>query len=149
MGVPLKVSIWIDQPRQTVWDLITDVDRWTEYIPGMVAASVVGDGEVGVGTEVDITIAFLGSTQELRTSFTRFEPPAALGSANIDGPMQTNMLITLTEENGGTRMSRSDSMVPVGIWAHIAAPVIAFAVERQARLEFDNIKQLLETGSLD
>ena len=50
----------------------------------------------------------------------------------------------LTAENGGTRMARVDQLEPHNVFAHLAAPLIQREVSRNTRLEFQNIKDLLE-----
>jgi carbon monoxide dehydrogenase subunit G len=147
MSIRIETTIWIDKSPIEVFEFITEIANWPRYMPGMIDAQQVGDGEKGAGTRIDLSVSFLSSTMHITTEWTRWEPGVALGSANVDGSaMDTTMLTTLTEESGRTRLTRVDVLEPRSMLIHIAAPLIRRAVGRNAQLEFENIKEMLEAG---
>ncbi|MEU8199250.1 SRPBCC family protein [Microbispora amethystogenes] len=44
----------IDAPRERVWQVLTDVVRWPEFIPTMTRVTYAGDGPLGPGVRVRI-----------------------------------------------------------------------------------------------
>jgi hypothetical protein len=114
-------------------------------MPNMLHAKKVTDGPSGVGTRIEFTIGFLASTMTMATEWTVWEPGVALESANVsDGAVATVTRTTLTAVDGGTRMERVDLMEPKRLLAHLATPLLQLATERNARLEFKNIKEIME-----
>ena len=66
---------------------------------------------------------------------------------NIEDPkIATTNRTWLTEEDGGTRVRRESVIEPRAFFVHLTGPLIRRAVERNAKLEFDNVKALLEQG---
>lgn len=142
MAIKIETTIWIDRTPAEVFDFMTDATQLAHYVPGLRSAS--REGEPGVGTQVRAEMSILGSSFEILSEWTRFEPGVALASKNVEG-MKAELLSTLVAENGGTRLDRVLHLEPEGFFASLAAPIIRRTTERNAHSELAGMKDLLES----
>ncbi len=147
MSIRVETSIWIDRSPLEVFEYMTTIDNWTSYMPGLLSAQKLTDGPKGVGTQIAISIGFLGSSVDLTAEWFRFEPGVAIGSKNVNDPkMGSVSLTTLEVENGGTRLERVLDIEPHGFFTHLTAPLIQLTTNRNIRIEFENIKAAMEVA---
>ena len=71
----IYTSIDIDAASSTVWELLTDLEAYSEWNPQTTSAS----GTVAMNEVVDLHVEPTGSrTADIRATVTRFEPESAL-----------------------------------------------------------------------
>jgi hypothetical protein len=145
MSFRIETTTWIDRVPGEVFAYLSDHNTWSTYVPGLIRSDLKKDTG-GVGTQFSVHGASMGSTYEVITEWTRYEKDAAIGSRNIEGPVGVEMLTSLTEENGGTRIERVLEVEPKGIFLNLATPLIRRKMQRDAESEFATLKDLLETA---
>ncbi|MCO4772471.1 MAG: SRPBCC family protein [Deltaproteobacteria bacterium] len=147
MQFDFEETIWIARPPLEVFEFMTTPSNWPHYAPGMVAAKTLGEGPVGPGTQMLISIGMLGTTVDIKVEFEEFEPGKVFSSRNIEDPkIMTVNRTTLVEEKGGTRITRASTIEPRAVFVHLTAPLVRAAVRRNAKREFENVKAMLEQG---
>ncbi len=145
MSIRIETSIWIDRPASHVFNYITEPSNLPLYMPGMIAAKQLGT-EKGVGTQIAFSMVVMGQSLNITSEWTRFEQDRALGSKNLDGSVGSEVLTTLHEENGGTRVERVLEIEPHGILNTLATPFIRRTAQRNAVTEFAALKDVLESA---
>lgn len=100
--IAIERSIWIDAPRQRVWDAITDPDQITSWFSP-------GTQWRGTGLKVGGTISVYNpetDTDMYVQVIDVVDPPHKLVTRSVPEPPETPQTTTwtLTEENGGTRL---------------------------------------------
>jgi carbon monoxide dehydrogenase subunit G len=144
MSFRVETNIWIDRNPSDVFSFITEAGNFSKYVPGLTKSEQVGDTR-GVGTRLVSSMATMGQTFDFTAEWTRYEQDAAIGAKNVDGPVGSESLTSLTAENGGTRLERVLDVEPHGLLANLAAPLIRRRVQRDSETEFANLKDLLES----
>ena len=76
-------SVLVPYSTQEMYDLVCDVARYREFLPGCISSELIASGE----TEVIGRMAFtrMGVTQHL-TSRNQLMPPTRIDITHIDGP---------------------------------------------------------------
>ena len=76
-------SVLVPYSTQEMYDLVCDVARYREFLPGCISSELIASGE----TEVIGRMAFtrMGVTQHL-TSRNQLTPPTRIDITHIDGP---------------------------------------------------------------
>jgi hypothetical protein len=145
----IETTLWIQQPREVVFDFMTTAANWPTYMPQVVAAKQVSDGPVGLDSRIDFTISFMASTVDMGVVLNRFERPDVLGSRNSqESGMDTRTLTTFAEVRGGTQLHRVTDMVSRSMFRFLSRPLIEHIVGRNDRREFANLKDILENGAI-
>jgi uncharacterized protein YndB with AHSA1/START domain len=96
-------SIWINAPRERVWQALTHPDEITIWFSPGVKWHLTG---AEVGARLSMLDAETGA-EVLTLTLDVFDPPGRLVLRNIPDPPATPDTTTyhLTEENGGTRLT--------------------------------------------
>lgn len=105
--VRVERSVLIDAPRETVFALVGDFNRWHEWSPW---------ADIDPNTQYSIAGAGLGQTMSWSSKdpkvgsgaqvITEYDPPAKMKTQLSFGEMGGGVAtMTLTEENGGTRVA--------------------------------------------
>jgi uncharacterized protein YndB with AHSA1/START domain len=139
---PVERTIWIAAPRQRVWEAITDPDQIASWFsPGTQWRST----GTHVGAQLSVVDPETGKDTNIQT-IELVDPPHRLATRST--PPQDIMLTlwTLTEENGGTRLTLTYSG-----YEDMAAEIRPDTMEQNAfgfGMMLDNLKAIVENGEL-
>ena len=99
-------SLNTDRPLEEVFDYLADFSTTAEWDPGVVEASRVGDGPVGMGSRFDLVTEFMGRRTALSYEIVAFDRPnlVTLRGENATVVSLDTMRFSDTPE-GGTRVS--------------------------------------------
>ncbi len=78
MGIEFEVSRDFSQSPREIFEVLTDLDRATEWVPGLLEIEQVGEGPFGPQTRWIETRSFLGKEATEEFEVTSFGPPAVL-----------------------------------------------------------------------
>ena len=85
-GVTIRQRI--EAPRDKVFSMATDIEKWPTYMQGITRTELVGDGPVGLGTRFRETRIMFKREATEEMEITAFEPPKryAIGCENHGAP---------------------------------------------------------------
>ncbi len=112
MAIEFNVEVHFSAPPQRVFEALTSVNSFIDWMPNLKEIKVLSEGDVGEGTVFEETrrMFFRDATERFRISM--YEPPDMLeltvdGSEGSSGSGQYTFFYHLeeNEDNGGTSMS--------------------------------------------
>jgi len=92
----------ISAPRQAVWNLLSDVGRYTEFGTITDVATLVSEGEFGDGSVYTESGKIAGMKSESEWTVTRFAPPSEQIHVGKESSMEAELTWTLDEIDVGT-----------------------------------------------
>lgn len=73
MAFRIEHRIGVQAPAETIWDIVFDVPRWSEWNPLYTQAA----GRIGLGQKLELTLALPGeSPRHIQPRIVDWEPPA-------------------------------------------------------------------------
>lgn len=112
MTIEFNVEVHFKAPPEKVFEALTNVNSFIEWMPNLKEIKILSEGDVGVGTIFEETrrMFFRDATERFRV--TMYEPPEMFeltvdGSEGTSGSGQYTFFYHLEEDedNGGTSMS--------------------------------------------
>lgn len=134
-------SVEIGRPPQEVFAYVGDLARHPEWQERLLAATVEGEGPIGVGTRVRQTRRVGGGTREFTLEVTEHDPPHRLEFRGVDGPVRPHGRITLEPLEAGQRTRYSAQLDFEG---HGLGLLLAPLVRRDARRQLPDSLQRLK-----
>ncbi len=101
----VRQSIFINAPRERVFDVIADPARAAEWQTALQRADSGGAGRLSQGTRVADSRNWLGQSIESRYEIVEHAAPDRLHMRVAEGPVQFDFIWTLESVNGGTRLT--------------------------------------------
>src|SRR5215210_7230335 len=138
-----QTQIIINRPLKEVFSFITDLDKFTFWFGSMVEIKAKSDGPVGQDTTFQSVTKFLGRRLETSNKVVEYEPDHSFAIQTIDGPVSATLRWVLDPVEGGTQVTGSFEG-EFGGFFKLAEPLLVRAVKRQAQIDFETLKDLLE-----
>ena len=142
MSFLVESSIWIDCPREELFDALTTPAIFNSYMRGVSEAEFVDDNHE-LGARIRFKVSMFGINARIVAEWTQYDPPSCIGFSNISGPVETTALTTLTAESGGTRLERVSRISPRGPFGRIGAALGKRTVLKNQNDEFEMLRELL------
>jgi len=120
-----EVSEFIDRPPEMVWDMLTDLSRATEWMPGISDIQQMTEGPIGRGTR----LGFNARGRAHETQVTEFEAGRRLTLASNQGGVTATYAYKIEPEGSGSRVSLDAACVARGLW-RVLHPLISYAMRR-------------------
>ncbi|MGW0734936.1 SRPBCC family protein [Streptomyces sp. NPDC002851] len=144
----IKESVEIDCRPEDVFSYVTSPDHLTEWQESAVAAHVVGDAPLGVGSKIEVTRR-MGREFTTTLEVTEFDPPRSWHYHGIEGPVRPDVHGTIEPLDDGRR---SRLTLDIDYEGHgPGKALVPLAVRPRARKEFprdeQKLKSLLESGA--
>lgn len=135
-----RKTVDIAAPAQRVWDVLTDLPRWAEWMPEVVESGLApGLTAGGAGAEY-VVKQRIGT---LRMKVAEFDPPRAFGLDTSQLGADFTFRYTLSELAGGITRVVCD-MTMGGITGTIAGPVLRLPYAIQLEAEMRALKDRVE-----
>jgi uncharacterized protein len=144
----LEGSYDVPAPRQKVWEAFLDPKQLKKAIPGCEKLEALGNDEYKA--TLKIGVAAVKGTFEGRVRLLDRKPPesyriAAEGSGG-PGFVKADTLITLTETDGGTRVSYSAEVQVGGLIAGVGQRMLGGVSKLMADQFFNKMSDLLKSA---
>lgn len=144
----LSTTVEIDRPPEATFTYVTDPGRFAEWQQGVVAGHMENKGEVTVGSRCQ-TIRRIGFAERpITAEVTHVDAPRRWGVRGIDGPIRSEVNVTVDPLDGGQRSRVTIDLEFTG--RGIGKLLVPLFVRRQARTEMpanvQRLKQRLEEG---
>jgi carbon monoxide dehydrogenase subunit G len=141
--IRIELTIEIARPPQDVFELLSDIERLTEWQTSAVEAHT--DGPLAEGSRVREKRRLLGRELDTELEVVVYERPSKLTLRSLGGPVKFTVDHELVAQAGGTRLRFVAEAQPGGL-LRLTEPVLARTAEQEFRRDFDRLKELLESG---
>ena len=144
----LEGSYDVPAPRAKVWDAFLDPKQLKKAIPGCEKLEALGNDEYKA--TLKIGVAAVKGTFEGKVRLLDKKPPESyrLAAEGSGGPgfVKADTLITLTETDGGTRVSYSADVQVGGLIAGVGQRMIGGVSKMMADQFFNRMSELLQSA---
>ena len=141
-----KHTIWIDRPRQAVFDYFTDFSRaseWRQYVRTMEPAE---SGPVRAGSRVHVTMDLAGEDYVFDLEVLACEPPGLWRHRTNETDLRGFIEYRFDEERGGTRVTMRCDARPVGLYGWLGAPLVWMRGGTSYREQLPRLKHVMEAA---
>jgi len=144
----LEGSYDVKAPRQKVWEAFLDPETLRKAIPGCEKLELIGNDEYKA--TLKIGVAAVKGTFEGKVRLLEKKPPESyrLAAEGSGGPgfVRADTLITLTDADGGTRVSYSADVQIGGLIAGVGQRMLGGVSKMMADQFFNRMSELLTTA---
>jgi uncharacterized protein YndB with AHSA1/START domain len=142
--IRIETSTQVNQPRDRVFDFLTDVDSLPKWQSGVVQSKRLTEGPVRVGFQYEETakVAFWNLHTVCTVTDIKVNERFSF-VAKSSGPLDYDGRFDLQPVAGGTRLTLSGTARLKGIW-RLLQPLLASDLRKETRTELATIKLLLE-----
>ncbi len=137
-------EIVIDRPVEDVFGFMTDVDKVPLWMTSVIESRQSPAGRIGVGTEYEHTVKFLGKRFTTRARTTECVPPRRLVFVAMDRRFEMEATVTIEPQGSGTRVREIIRGDARGFFK-VGEPVLVRAVQRHLEGSFADLKDLVES----
>ena len=142
----LEGSHDVPAPRQKVWEAFLDPARLKKAIPGCEKLELVGPDEYKA--TMKIGVAAVKGTFEGKVRLTDKKPPdsykMAVEGSGAPGFIRGETVITLTDAEGGTRVSYTADMQVGGLIASVGQRMLGGVAKMMADKFFGKMSEMLQ-----
>lgn len=145
-----KMTMHLEAPIERVFDLYIDVNRWPEWMPGLLEIKEVTGPLDTAGSKVREISRWLGRTMDSWDEVAEAERPHLIKLTSQGEGAHTSMTLRLTPAGQGTDAEVTfDLEMPAGFFGQIADRLfVEKAAERTGRHALENFKALVEAEAL-
>ncbi|WP_415947420.1 SRPBCC family protein [Streptomyces sp. KLOTTS4A1] len=138
----IKESVEIDCRPEEAFSYTCDPSHLTEWQESAVAAHVIGEQPLGVGSKIEVTRR-MGREFTTTLEVTEFDPPRSWHYHGIEGPVRPDIHGTVEPLDGGSRCRLT---IDIDYEGHgLGKALIPLAVRPRARKEFPRDEQMLKS----
>ncbi len=144
--IRIETSTQVSQPRDRVFDFLTDVDNLPKWQTGVIQSKRLTEGPVRVGFQYEETakVAFWNLHTVCTVTDLKANERYAL-QVRSPGPIDCDVNFDLQPVAGCTRLTVNGRGRLKGIW-RLLQPVLAGDLRKEAQAELATLRRLLETG---
>jgi uncharacterized protein YndB with AHSA1/START domain len=143
----IESDIIIARPPTEVFSYVTDPSQFGEWQSDVVSGHLEGDQPARVGSRCTMTRRIRGSERTFTFEITKLDPPVTWAIHGIDGPVRTDVTVTIEPVNDG---QDSHVTIKVDYHGHGIGKMLLPGVVRKAREEApqncENLKRQLESN---
>jgi uncharacterized protein len=137
----------VPTPRAKVWEAFFDPDLLRQAIPGCEKLEAIGDDEYK--STMKIGVAAIKGTFEGKVKLSDKNPPESyrmfVEGSGGPGFVRGSALITLTDSDGGTRVSYSADVQVGGLIAGVGQRMLGGVTKMMADKFFEKMSELLQS----
>src|SRR5881396_1306104 len=138
----------IPAPRQKVWEAFLDPERLRQAIPGCEKLEALGNDEFKAVMKIGVAAVKGTFEGKVRLSDKKAPDSYRLAAEGSGGPgfVRADTLITLTDADGGTRVSYSADVQIGGLIAGVGQRMLGGVSKMMADQFFNKMSDLLTTA---
>lgn len=137
-------SAVIKRDVEDVFDYVADFDNFTTWSTGVISATMLTDGPVGVGTKVRMVRQAMGQHYEMLFHLIRFERHRRLAFSGELLGMPFSSQLDFAPLDAGTRVIQSGAVkIPLALF--IAEPTVKSVLAHTFESDLHSLKHVLET----
>ena len=143
MSTHIDESIEIARPAGDVARYMFDWRNDPEWIGGISEARLLGDGDFGLGSQVERVASFVGKRIEYVLEVEDYEPGALLAMRSVRAPFPMAVTYEVTDNRGGARARVQVEGDASGFY-RLAGPLLNLQATRSIAADLKRLKALLE-----
>ena len=149
MSTTFATSVYVEAPPAVVFTALSDIDRWKNWLPGLVAVEKLTPGPFGPGTEWRETRKMFGKEAAEHFRVTRCEPPSRVDLV-VDGSKGSSkrgeyvFTYELVPDRGGTNVELTGDIRMPGIWGLFTGMFVK-SFKKACHKDLEALKQHLES----
>ena len=140
----VRHSVLIERPIEVVWDYVNDATNNPVWQQPVIEVRRTGS-PVGVGSQIEEVMQFLGRRVEVTWQITEYEPMRRSSVRVAKGPVPMLGSYTFEAVGGGTRFTIDSELEAHGFFK-LAEPVFAKLARREGVSSCETLKDVLEAG---
>jgi len=144
--IKFEHSIIINQSVDEVWKFLSNIENATKWDRGVLEARQTSDGPIGVGSTLQTRRQMLGRQRIGKLRVSEYVPNRTIALQASLGQMTAQIRYSFEPVEGGTRLTGTSEITPVGLWKLIA-PILIPMLERDGQADMANIKRILEASA--
>jgi carbon monoxide dehydrogenase subunit G len=141
--IRIELTVEIARPPEDVFELLSDIERLSEWQTSAVEAHT--DGPLAEGSRITEKRRFLGREVDTELEVVAYEPPRRLTLRSLGGPVKFTVDHELVAQGDGTQL-KFLAEAQLGGLLRLTEPVLARTAEQEFHRDFDRLKELLESG---
>jgi len=137
----------IERPVADVFAALQDLDKASQWNPGVTEVRQTSAGPPGVGSTVVYVGSFLGRSYESPSEYTECVADKRIVTKTTSGPFDLEVAIELDRVEAGTKVTASYRGESRGFFK-LAEPIVVRLTKRHFETANENLKTLLEADAL-
>ena len=137
-------SILINQPIDRVYAYVTDPRHDPEWQAGIVAAEVVDNAPITVGTQIKGARTFMGRKLEAVLEIVSLQPNERISLQSIKAPFPFTATYAFSSQGGATRVEAILDLEPAGFFK-LAEGMLASNANKEMEQSLATLKSKLES----
>jgi uncharacterized protein YndB with AHSA1/START domain len=138
-------SVKISEPAAVVFAAVSDPGRAPAWLEGCVLLKVTGGGAMETGAKLQYVYRQGSRPGEMDGEVIACEPDRRLAMRLTDRKFDVEMEITLSGEQGDTRVTHAMTITPKTFGGRLMAPLIRLGNRRQVKMNLVRLKRLTVT----
>jgi hypothetical protein len=147
MAAAFSIEADFECSLDELWGFVSHVPNQDQWVFGMSDSEVVGDVQIGVGTEIIGTSTERGNALRVTMTVTEFDPPSRISWENSDGHTPFVTALTCSGDENSSRMTYHVTLYPTALLMKVVMgplrPLGSFVANRMLRQEIVHLRQAL------
>ena len=136
-------SIEIARPAGEVARYMFDWRNDPQWIGGIFEARLLGDGDFGIGSQVERVASFVGKRIEYVLEVEDYQPGALLAMRSVKAPFPMSVTYEVTDDRGSARARVQVEGDASGFYK-LAGPLLNLQAQRSIAADLRRLKATLE-----
>lgn len=146
MAIDVIVTETIRAPRDRVAAYVVDHRHDPDWIGGISSSELIGDGPLGVGSDVRRVATFMGRRIEYVNRVVELDPGRRLVMRSVEAPFPMQVTYAFDDADSGTLTSVRVQGEPASMY-RLAGPLLAAQVRRSVAGDLRTLRSLIESGT--
>ena len=148
ISLSASIQVTINREPADVWAYVSDVTNQDHWVDGMSNSEVVGEGQIGRGTQIRGVYTYGGNDGPVEMTVTEFREGRELAIEASEGPFPFTGRLTLERSGPSTivtnSMTAGSDHIVTSIMFTVLRPLMKMMMARQMRKELGQLKAILE-----
>ena len=137
-------EITINAPKEKVWQIMNDLDKGGEWLPGLKKVEIVKEVPGKVGNILNMTYEVDGQKTIIKETFTEFKENESLAFDMEADIFLTSYRMDLSEENGQTTIRSTSNVKGRGFFFRGMVPMMKSIFKQQDMDTMGKLKEVVE-----
>lgn len=139
-----RASIHIDAPVETVFEVVSDIRRYSKAIPHIVRTELLTDGEVGVGTRFRETRLMRGREATMEMEVVEYEQDDHVRIVADANGAVWDSVFTVRPDGQRTRLTLTMDARPHTVLAKLTMPLVSRLLQGALEADMEAVRAYCE-----
>jgi len=138
-------TIWIDRPRQAVFDYFRDFSKASEWRQYVVSMGTADDRPLDVGSRLRVTMEVNAARQAFDLEVITYEPPHLWRHRSSESDFKGFVEYRFEPEGQGTRVTMTMQASPKTFYGWLSMPLMALSRNKTYAEQLPQLKRAVES----